>query len=187
METALNARVRRAFSTLLLATLLGVAGSMLAAGAATAAPRPVTAGSTPPGVPSGSVGVLGEHFVRFCVKNFKPNSPVKVVNETSGATVTIHTNSKGSGCVEVPLVRACKAVTQTIVATGTGADGTPATVKETVTAPATPSLCSSTSGGTLPFTGSSIIIPGIIIGLVLIVVGTGTVVVVRRRRDGLAG
>jgi hypothetical protein len=181
------APLRRVFSALMLAVLVGIAGSALAAGAATAAPRPVFGGSqTPGGDPGASVGVLGEHFVKFCVKNFKPGSTVKVVNTTTGATVTIHVGPNGKGCANVPIKRACKAVTQTIVATGTGANGQPTTVKQTVTAPATKSLCGTgvLGSGTLPFTGSDIIIPGIIIGLVLI--ATGTALTIRRRRSGEA-
>jgi hypothetical protein len=179
-----TATLRRAFGTLLLATLLGVAGSMLTVGAASAAPRLVMSGSaTPPGHPGGSVGVLGEHFVRFCVKNFKAGTPVKVVNQTTGESVTIHAGSSGKGCAQVPIKRACQALTQTIVATGTGADGKPTTVKQTVTAPATSGLCQSSSGGTLPFTGSDLIIPGVIVGLALIGVGGGMTVVRRRRAD----
>jgi hypothetical protein len=182
METSVTAS-RRVVSTLLMALLLATAGSVLTAGAARAAVHPITAGSAPnPGTPVGSVGVLGEHFVKFCVKNFKPNSTVKVVNETTGATVTLHTNSKGKGCTQVPIKRGCKAITQKIVATGTGADGKPATVTQTVTAPPTPSLCESTSGGTLPFTGSDFILPALIVGMVLIGVGTA-MTIVRRRRD----
>jgi hypothetical protein len=159
----------------------------MAVGVAGAAPRPVTAGSATPGVPSASIGVLGKHVVRFCVSHYKPNSTVTVVNRTTGSTVTIHTNAKGAGCAEVPIKRACHAVTQTIVATGTGADGTPATTRATVTAPATSSLCraGASSGGVLPFTGSDFILPAIAIAMILIVGGTGAVTVGRRRR-GLA-
>jgi hypothetical protein len=174
-----TATSKRAFSTLLIAALLAFTASLFTATAANAG------GSAPHQGASGSVGVLGEHFVKYCVKHFKPNSNVTVTNETTGATVTIHTDSQGAGCAEVPIKRECKANTEQIVATGTGADGNPATVRSTITVPATPSLCSSNQGGTLPFTGSNIIIPGAIIGLVLIIAGTAMTVVRRRRQDGV--
>jgi hypothetical protein len=133
--------------------------------------------------------VLGTKFDGFCVKNFKPNSTVTVVNQLTGATVKIQTDSKGAGCADVPLKRACQAVTQKIVATGVDASGKPATVSALVRAPASPSLCSgrqvsSSSGGTLPFTGANIATM-VAVGLVLL--GTGSVVVmsVRRRRHSL--
>jgi hypothetical protein len=181
LEKLVTATPRRAFSTLLLATLLAAAGSMLSVGAASAAPRPITAGSATPGAPGGTVQVLGEHFIRDCVKNFKPHSTVTVVNESNGATVKIHTDGKGNGCASLPLKHACQALTQQLVATGIGSDGKPATVRQTMTAPATKSLCRTSSGGTLPFTGSNIIVPGVIIGVVLIVVGAAMSVVRRRR------
>jgi hypothetical protein len=173
-----TAAVKRAFGVLIAAVLL--AGSV---GFLTAAPARA-AGSAPVPGAGGTVGVLGEHFVRYCVKHFKPNSNVTVTNETTGATVTIHTNSKGAGCTEVPIKRACKAMTERITATGIGLDGNPATVHSTITVPATKSLCqgNSSSGGTLPFTGSNFIIPGLIIGIALVVVGVA-LNSVRRRRD----
>jgi hypothetical protein len=172
---------------LFVVALLGAAASMLSAGVATAGPHVVMAGSAPNGHnPKGAVGVLGENY-QFCVKHFEPHSTVTVTNKLTGKSVEIHTNANGAGCATVPVKRACKAVTQTLVATGTGADGKPATITQTFTVPATASLCSGTtsSGGTLPFTGSSIIIPGIIIGVVLIGAGTA-MTVVRRRRDEAA-
>jgi hypothetical protein len=185
-----TALMRRILSALLLAIVMGAAGA-LGAGSASAAPRTAFAdnpgSSTPSGDPGASVGVLGEHFVKFCVKNFKPGTTVKVVNTTTGATTTLHVSQDGKGCTNVPIKRACHAVTQTIVATGTGANGKPATVKQTVTAPATKSLCGEgvLGSGSLPFTGSDIIIPGVIIGLVLIATGTA-LTIVRRRRSGEA-
>lgn len=186
----MTATFKRVFSTLFIAVLLGAAASMLGAGVATAGPHVVMAGSAPGGHhPKGAVGVLGENY-RFCVKHFKPHSTVTVTNQLTGKAVYIHTDANGSGCATVPVKRACKAVTQTIVATGTGADGKPATVSQTVTVPATTSLCASGSGrhtsssGSLPFTGSDIIIPGIIVGVVLIAAGTAMTIVRRRRAEG---
>lgn len=179
-------------STLFIAVLLGVAGSMLSTGVAAAGPHAVMAGSAPHGHnPQGAVGVLGENY-RFCVKHFAPNSTVTVTNELTGKAVAIHTNANGAGCVTVPVKRACTAVTQTFKAVGTAADGTPATVTQTVTVAPTHSLCAGSrgthsSGGTLPFTGSDIIIPGIIIGVVLIAAGTAMTLVRRRRHEATAG
>lgn len=178
----------------LVAMLVAVLGASAGLDVASAATRPVTAGSSPGNPPGGGTKVLGEHFDGFCVTNFAPNSTVKVVNQLTGASTVIHTNAKGSGCANVPLKRACAAVPQRIVATGIGNDGKPATVSATVRAPATASLCaasslskpsSSSSGGTLPFTGSDILIP-LIIGLVLIAVGATTVRIRRRRNASLA-
>lgn len=176
----MTATHKRAFSTLLIAVLFAFTAGLLGA-------SPAAAGSSapPPGA-TGSVGVLGEHFVKYCVKHFKPGSDVTVTNTTTGASVTIHTNSKGAGCTQVPIKRACKALTEKIVATGTGANGKPATVHSTINVPATKSLCNSSSGGTLPFTGSEIIISGLILGVLLIAGGTALTVVRRRREDGSA-
>jgi hypothetical protein len=163
-----------------LSLFLGAAGVDLAA----AAPRPVTAGSSPGQPPGGGTKTLGEKFDGFCVRNFKPFSTVKVTNELTGNSVLIHTNAKGDGCASVPIKRACSAVTQRLLATGTGNDGKPATVSAVIRAPATPSLCASrvtkSSGGTLPFTGANIALM-VAVALLLIGIGTATVVTVRRR------
>jgi hypothetical protein len=140
------------------------------------------------GVPTSTTGVLGEHFVRYCVKNYAPNSTVTVTNELTGATVTIHTNRAGSGCAEVPIKRGCRAITQRIVASGVGANGVAQTSSATVTAPPTRSLCSASgsksgsNSGSLAFTGSGIIIPALLIGIVLIMIGSATVTATRRKK-----
>jgi hypothetical protein len=168
---------------LLLAVLVGMTGAAALASPVSAAPRPIMAGSATPGVPTSTTGVMGEHFVRYCVKGYAPNSTVTVTNELTGATVTIHTNRGGRGCAEVPLKRGCHAISQTIVASGTGADGNPASSTAVVTAPPTHSLCaaSGSKSGSLAFTGSSIIIPALLIGIVLIMIGTAAVAAARRR------
>ncbi len=191
---------RRLLSIALLASLIAT-GGMAGLQVASASTRPVLSGSSPGQPPGGGVKAVGEKFDGFCVKNFAPNSTVKVTNTLTGQSVFIHTDANGNGCADVPLKRACGAVTQRIVATGTGNDGKPATVSATVTAPATPSLCaaretspgggtlgtttsrsSSNSGGVLPFTGADIA-EMVAIALVLIGVGTATVMTVRRRRQ----
>jgi hypothetical protein len=149
----------------------------------------VAAGSSPGQPPGGGTKTLGEKFDGFCVQNFKPFSTVKVTNELTGKTVFIHTNAKGNGCADVPIKRACSAVSQRILATGTGNDGKPAQVSAMIRAPATPSLCASrttkSSGGTLPFTGANIAIL-VAIALLLIGAGTATVITVRRRHNSAA-
>jgi hypothetical protein len=171
------------------AVLLSLTGLATGADLAGATTRPLAAGSSPGNPPSGGTKVLGEKFDGFCVKNFQPNSTVTVVNQLTGATVKIHTNAKGAGCADVPLKRGCNAVTQKLVATGIGNDGKPATVSALVRAPASPSLCASTStsssGGTLPFTGANIAIL-VAIGLILLGSGTAVVTTVRRRRQTFA-
>lgn len=175
---------------LALVSLLAVFMTAFGAASAGAAVRPVQAGSATPGVPTSTVGVMGEGVVRYCVKNYAPDSTVTVTNKLTGKTVTIHTNGKGAGCAEVPIKRGCRAITQTIVASGTDANGDPATSSAVVTAPATPSLCSaagtkhhSSSSGSLAFTGAAGITIMVIIGLLLIGLGTFAVVLGRRRRS----
>jgi hypothetical protein len=165
-------------------------GIVTGADLAGATARPIAAGSSPGNPPGGGTKVLGEKFDGFCVKNFKPNSTVTVVNQLTGSSVQIHTNAKGAGCADVPLKRACNAVSQKIVATGVDSNGKSATVSAMVRAPATPSLCagvttSASSGGTLPFTGANI---AIMIAIALVLLGSGTAIVmtVRRRRQTFA-
>lgn len=165
----------------------------LGAAPASAAARTVMAGSATPAVPTSTVGVMGEQGVRYCVRNYAPNSTVTVTNQLTGATTTIHTNAAGKGCAEVPIKRGCRAITQTIVATGTAPDGSAISSQATVTAPPSPRLCAAaghkggsqpgSQSGSLAFTGSSIIIPAILLGIVLIMVGSAVVTAARRKRD----
>lgn len=189
------ATIRRVLGALLLTTLLGVAGSTLGAAAVSATTRMPAAGSATPGVPTSTTGVMGEHFVRYCVKNYAPDSTVTVTNERTGATVTIHTNGNGAGCAEVPIKRGCRAVRQVIVASGIDANGKPASSRAVVVAPPTPSLCqaaaqhnhgsgagSGTGSGSLAFTGATGIMMMLAIGIVLIIVGSAALAAARRRR-----
>jgi hypothetical protein len=82
--------------------------------------------------------------VKFCVKHFAAQSRVRVTNRKTGAVVHLRTNAKGAGCVQVPIKRACHSVRQTLIANGTGDDGHPATVKQTVTTQPTASKCAKT-------------------------------------------
>ena len=167
--------LRRLFATTFLVATLGVAG-IAGSGAAMAGgsdtPNPV-GGTTDPG-----------HGGLVCAHGFKPGSAVHVVNRTTGASRTIHSNFKGSGCGSLPLRHACQSSTQTVVETGTASNGRPASVTQTVTTPAVASLCTavSSAGSTLPFTGSNIIISGTITGLALIAIGTVLLAIRRRRR-----
>jgi len=184
---------RRVLSVTVIAVLLGLTGIVTGADLAGATTRPIAAGSSPGNPPGGGVKVLGEKFDGFCVKNFEPNSTVTVTNQLTGATATIHTDATGAGCANIALKRGCNAITQKLVATGTGNDGKPATVSAIVTAPATPSLCRSVaasggtvpSGGSLAFTGANIAIM-VAIALILIGAGTAIMITVRRRRHTFA-
>lgn len=192
-EYMVTSIVRRVLGVAVIAVLLGTTGIVTGIDQAGAITRPIAAGSSPGNPPSGGTKVLGAKFDGFCVKNFKPNSTVTVVNQLTGTSVKIQTNAKGAGCANVPLKRACNAVTQKLVATGVGANGKPATVSAIVRAPATASLCSGrqistspgNSGGTLPFTGANIAIM-VAIGLILIGIGSAVVMSVRRRRHNFA-
>lgn len=185
MASTLNKRGR---IFLVVFSLLAAVMTAFGAASAGAAVRPVQAGSATPGVPTSTVGVMGEKVVRYCVKNYQPDSTVTVTNELTGQSVKIHTNRTGAGCAEVPLKRGCRATKQTIVASGIGDNGKPATSSAVVTAPATPSLCSAagtkhTSSGSLAFTGATGIMLMVLIGLVLVALGTAAVVIGRRRRS----
>jgi len=182
MESPVSAIFRRVLATTFLLATLGVA----AAAGSTAA----MAGGDTPNPPGGTVQTDPGHGARVCVHGFKPGSTVHVVNQTTGASRTIRSNIKGSGCGSLGVGQACHASTQTLVETGTGTNGKPATVTQTVTAPAVSTLCTAVSaaGATLPFTGSTIIISGTILGLVLIALGTALLAVRRRRRaTGVSG
>lgn len=106
----------------MLGTALG--GLALATSIAVAAPA---AGSAP-GVPTSTVKAFGAGTAHYCVRDYAPNVEVRVHNERTGATASIHTNNRGKGCADVPVVVSCGQVeTQTIVAAGVAADGNPGT------------------------------------------------------------
>lgn len=190
-----TARVRQYLGAVALTLFAGLAGLVVLAPASSAATRPVMDGSATPGVPTSTVGVEGENFVRYCVENYAPNSTVTVTNESTGATRTIHTNHKGAGCTKVPVKRSCRATRQVIVATGTDANGDPATSQAVVTSPPDPRLCSAaakhgssghgssghSSSASLAFTGAAGILFMVLLGVVLIIIGTAAVGTARRR------
>lgn len=140
----MGATLRRALRVLLLVTMLVGIGSAAGVSAAVALP----AASNTPTVPSSTVQSNGPGSATYCVDNYAPNSTVVIVNQANGATGVIHTDNSGSGCTNIPAKTACDAPTDnTIVATGSGADGTPASSQATYTAPADPSQCVGTGGG----------------------------------------
>jgi hypothetical protein len=171
---------RRIFGVVLLTTLLGVGGGAAAMSVASAAPHaPQAVGSAPGEKPTSYTPghqTRGEHFTRYCVKNYKPNSTVKVINKKTGQVVYIHTNSHGAGCVEVPVTTGC----QRIVAHGQNRAGQPA--DSSVQVCVLGEKVHRSSHGALPFTGSNIIIPGLMIGGALLAVGALITILARRRR-----
>lgn len=126
--------------------------------------------------------VRGEHFTRYCVSNYKPNSTVTVDNTSNGASQTITTNVSGNGCTTIQVTPGhCDAIS----AHGTNASGSAAThSSSTVCVEAL--AVSRSSGSTLPFTGSNDVIPMSILGGVLVFLGGGLVLLARRRRSGEA-
>jgi LPXTG-motif cell wall-anchored protein len=167
---------RRLCATTFLVALIGVAG---AAGSTAA----LASGDTP-NPPGGTIQTDPGHGARVCVHGFQGGSAIRVTNHTTGASRTIRSNVKGRGCGAVPVRRSCHSSTQTVVETGAATNGKPTSVTQTVTTPAVASLCTAVSaaGSTLPFTGSEIIIPGTIVGVALIALGTALLAVRRRRR-----
>jgi hypothetical protein len=182
--------VSRAISALLMSVLLAagfIAGGASAASAASPqastfckdghtvdciqAPRSLVKGKQ----------TVGEKFTTYCVENYKGNSVVKVVNVKTGRVVSVHTNPDGEGCVKMPVTANC----QDLDAHGPDQDGKPghSSARVCVTEAGTSSGHSPVSSGGLPFTGSNIIIPGTILGLLLIGGGFFFVLLGRRRRD----
>lgn len=140
---ALTRHGMRAFLAVLI--VCGLGASVGVAEFASAASLPAASSATP-GVPTSTI-----QGNTYCVSNYAPNSDVVVVNQLTGATSTIHTDANGSGCTTIPIRRACAtSTTQTIVASGVGADGHPATSQVVDNAPPDPSLCVSPSPTTSP-------------------------------------
>lgn len=143
-----------------------------------------------PGVPTSTVHGLGDGTAHYCVADYAPNRIASVRNEQTGASTSIRTNNRGSGCTDVPIAAKCgDGAAQTIVAAGVGADGNPGTSSATVTLPEGSPACagsSSRSGGPTRSAGP-IRLTGVNIALLsvggvalvgLVVVG---IVLVRRR------
>jgi hypothetical protein len=135
---------------------------------------------------------VSAHTVAYCVSEYAPNSPVAVRDERTGRTVTIRTNNRGSGCTQLPVAPSCgRAAHRPIVATGTGADGNPATSQADAVAPAGRVGCVSSGEGVragriqpLSGTGAALLaaVGGVIVGL-----GVGAVAVWRRRAQHTSG
>jgi hypothetical protein len=123
----------------------------------------------------------GEKLTTYCIKNYKGGSVVKIVNEQTGQVVSVTTAPDGTACTQVPVTTDCQQVT----AHGPNQDGKPghSTARVCVTATTTTAPPKGLFSGGLPFTGSNIIIPATILGLVLIGLGFFAVLVGRRRRD----
>jgi hypothetical protein len=181
--------VSRAISALFMSVLLA-AGFMVAAGATASASAPqastlckdghtVDCIQAPRSLVKGQQTV-GEKFTTYCVQNYQGNSVVKVVNAKTGQVVSIHTNAKGVGCTQVPVTANC----QDLTAHGPALDGSPgsSTARVCVTEAGSGSAPAPVSSGGLPFTGSNVIVPGTILGLLLIGGGCFFVLLGRRRR-----
>jgi hypothetical protein len=182
--------VSRAISGLFMSVLL--AAGVMAATAATASAAAPSASTfckdghtvdciqAPRSLVKGAQTV-GEKFTTYCVQNYQSNSVVKVVNAKTGQVVSIHTNAKGAGCTKVPVTANC----QDLTAHGPAQDGSPgsSTARVCVTEASSGSGPVPVSSGGLPFTGSNCIIPGTILGLLLIGGGFFFVLLGRRRRD----
>jgi hypothetical protein len=133
---------------------------------------------------------VGEKFTTYCIKNYKGRSVIKIVNVKTGKTVSVTTAPNGTACVKVPVTTTC----QSITASGPDQNGGPGHSSASVCVTKTtqtggggskspPSTISHIFGGSLPFTGSNIIIPGTILGLILVGIGFFFVLIGRRRRD----
>jgi hypothetical protein len=190
--------VRRVVSGLLMSVLLA-AGLMASGAAAASAAAPQASTFCKDGVTVDCIQAprstikgkqhVNEKTTTYCVENYKGHSVIKVVDDKTGKVVSIHTNANGVGCTQVPVTVAC----QNLLAQGPSQDGSPGhssarlCVTSTTTAhpgsSSAPGAPAPVSSGGLPFTGSNIIIPGTIIGLVLIGVGFFAVLLGRRRRD----
>jgi hypothetical protein len=181
--------VSRAISALFMSVLLA-AGFMVTAGATASASAPqastlckdghtVDCIQAPRSLVKGQQTV-GEKFTTYCVQNYQGNSVVKVVNAKTGQVVSIHTNAKGVGCTQVPVTANC----QDLTAHGPALDGSPgsSTARVCVTEAGSGSAPAPVSSGGLPFTGSNVIVPGTILGLLLIGGGCFFVLLGRRRR-----
>jgi hypothetical protein len=181
--------VSRAISALFMSVLLA-AGFMVTAGATASASAPqastlckdghtVDCIQAPRSLVKGQQTV-GEKFTTYCVQNYQGNSVVKVVNAKTGQVVSIHTNAKGVGCTQVPVTANC----QDLTAHGPALDGSPgsSTARVCVTEAGSGSAPAPVSSGGLPFTGSNVIVPGTILGLLLIGGGCFFVLLGRLRR-----
>ena len=168
----MRSMLRRVVCGAALTTLVGVCGAGMAAAQPTS---PLVSGksATPP-------SVRGEHFTRYCVSNYQPNSTVTVDNTSTGVSRTITTNVQGKGCTSVPVTPGhCDAIS----AHGANASGS-ATTHSSSTVCVEALAVSRSSGSTLPFTGSNDVIPMTVLGGVLVLFGGGLVLLARRRRSG---
>lgn len=121
-----------------------------ALGTATLLPAQASAAPAAPqralGVPTSTMTVDGNDL-KYCVTGYAPNRDVTVA-EAGAAPVTLHTHISGAGCTQLPGHAQCdRVVVTSAVATGTGADGNPATSRASLREPPDPANCSPTGSG----------------------------------------
>lgn len=124
----------------------------------------------------------GERFTTYCIKNYRGRSVVKIVNQKTGQVVSVHTAPDGTACTRVPVTANC----QQLVASGPNQAGGPGRSSAQVCVSETTRKTHSPGGtfsGGLPFTGSTIIVPGTALGLILVLMGMFALLIGRRRRD----
>ncbi len=161
-------RIRR----LLALATLAFAGSALAAPAALAAYTP----SSGQGTVSSTTTTQGG-TVQFSGDGFQPGGTVSVtVNGTSVGSATAGAN--GTFVLGVKLT-ACG--TNTLTGTGTDPNGGARSVSSVVTV--TCAAAAVPQKGALPFTGTNFALPGLALGLGLVLLGTFAVTLGRRRRS----
>ena len=147
-----------------------------------------------PGVPQSTVTELGAQSAHYCVSDYAPNVAVTVHNERTGASASIHTNHRGSGCTDVPVDVDCgHLLMETIVAAGIAADGNPGTSSAQAKVPGNMPPCDPSSassaeptGGSRSFTGTDLAMVALG-GAGCLLLGTMAVILVRRRRSSPAG
>ena len=139
-------------------------------------------------VPSSTTAVDGAR-VKYCVSGYAPDKIVRVGSPASGLQRRIHTGIDGTGCTSLPTQTRCgQPVHRSVVATGIGADGNPATSSATLVERANPATCSpaspgrhdSTAGGRVSLSGAGLVLLAVI-GVAVLAIAAVVVVELRRR------
>jgi hypothetical protein len=140
-----------------------------------------------PGVPTSTVKAGAGSSVRYCVTEYAPNGRVVVRDERTGSAAVIHTNNRGSGCTGLARAVRCGAA-ERVVATGTGADGSPATSTATLGPRAAAGCGGSGEGGSSSassdagqMSGGDALLLGVA-GAVLVLLAIVGALAMRRRR-----
>jgi hypothetical protein len=139
-----------------------------------------------PSVPSSTVKTVTGHGARYCVTHYAPNERVTVRVESAAVAAAIHTNNRGAGCTSVPVSAPC-GHGQVVVATGTGADGNPATSRATVV-PRAGSGCAQgqaaagSAGQAGSLSGGDAALLGVAGAIMVMLAVVGATVIRRRRR-----